>query len=406
MRVRGVEPLALSALLLAACLAHGQPGPMKGGDKDKPPAKSKLEETLEQALKYNPDVRVAEAKVREAEAVLSRTRLSVVQKVATLLAAHDAAKKGVENAEIDLKRMESLAGRGAIPEGEIRAARKALLDAKAELAKIEAELPYVTGKTPLEDPNAQTRSATAHALAALGLAIREAETASANEAAIASALRYLKAQQLPETPMRERIRKALDKPVRVDFRTVPLDMLVRDLFEKADLPVQIKGDFERSPAVTLMAKEPMPFGAALQLLEDFSPTPLSFLVRDYGVLVTDAKALPGDAVTLHHFWKSKAVEVAGGSTTKPSERNPPKGDVEGAVTGVDPSGLIRISIGSDAGLEKGHTLELFRLGDKPKYLGSIRILQAKAKESVAQPIGKLTEAPQNGDHVANRILGK
>src|SRR5690348_16019153 len=48
------------------------------------PKKSKLEEMLAEALKNNPDIRVAVAKVAEADAELNRTRLQVMQKVVML----------------------------------------------------------------------------------------------------------------------------------------------------------------------------------------------------------------------------------------------------------------------------------------------------------------------------------
>src|SRR5206468_7820042 len=47
-------------------------------------AEPTLEEMLTNALKDNPDIRVAEAKVREAEAELNRTRLQVTQKIVAL----------------------------------------------------------------------------------------------------------------------------------------------------------------------------------------------------------------------------------------------------------------------------------------------------------------------------------
>src|SRR5205823_10488997 len=58
-------------------------GRMGMGQPAKPAQASEptLEEMLTNALKDNPDIRVAEAKVREAEAELNRTRLQVTQKV-------------------------------------------------------------------------------------------------------------------------------------------------------------------------------------------------------------------------------------------------------------------------------------------------------------------------------------
>ena len=54
-----------------------------GPDKGKP-ATLTLEQMLAQATQDNPDIRVAEAKLREADAELNRTRLLVAQKVVKL----------------------------------------------------------------------------------------------------------------------------------------------------------------------------------------------------------------------------------------------------------------------------------------------------------------------------------
>jgi hypothetical protein len=89
-------------------------------------------------------------------------------------------------------------------------------------------------------------------------------------------------------------------------------------------------------------------------------------------------------------------------------KNPPAENVQGRVKVVDNSGLIKLSIGSDATLQRGHTLEVFRLGNTPadaKYLGTLRIIEVSPTEAVAQPMGKLNDQLRPGDIVASRILG-
>lgn len=92
-----------------------------------------------------------------------------------------------------------------------------------------------------------------------------------------------------------------------------------------------------------------------------------------------------------------------------SGKNPPQENIEGLVKNTDVSGLMTLTIGSDSGLTKGHTLELFRLNpsapSQSKYLGTVRILEAEAKQAVAQPVGRLNDKPRAGDRVASRILG-
>lgn len=91
-----------------------------------------------------------------------------------------------------------------------------------------------------------------------------------------------------------------------------------------------------------------------------------------------------------------------------SMKNPPPENVDGLVKVADASGLVKISVGSDVGLLKGHTLELFRLSplsSQSKYLGTIRILEVTPHEAVGQPVRPLTDKPMAGDRVASKILG-
>ncbi len=78
----------------------------------------------------------------------------------------------------------------------------------------------------------------------------------------------------------------------------------------------------------------------------------------------------------------------------------------GTVREADPKGLYKISIGGDAGLSRGQTLEAFRVdGLSGKYLGTVRILEVSATDAVVQPMGKMSAPLKVGDRVASRILG-
>src|SRR5947209_1161209 len=149
---------------LAAVLAFGsgpvlaqqpppaeKPKPVDAAGKDRAaPEKPSLtlEERLARARKENPDIPVGEAKVREAEAELNRTRLQVVQKAVALHHALEAQKALVEAAELDFKRLSDLAGKNVAGQGDVDAAKQKLLAAKGRLAEIEAEMPYLSGKLP------------------------------------------------------------------------------------------------------------------------------------------------------------------------------------------------------------------------------------------------------------------
>jgi len=97
--------------------------------------------------------------------------------------------------------------------------------------------------------------------------------------------------------------------------------------------------------------------------------------------------------------------ASGGIAANGSQRRPPTDDVEGTVVETDSkSGLIRLSIGSDHGLAKGNTLEVYRLQPKPEYVGAVTIVDAHFHESVARPIMPLRAGPvQKGDTVTSRI---
>jgi len=101
----------------------------------------------------------------------------------------------------------------------------------------------------------------------------------------------------------------------------------------------------------------------------------------------------------------KSSGVAGGSA-RSALNNPPPENVEGLVKRADPStGLVTISLGSDAGIARGHTMEVFRFGPVPKYLGKIKILEVTNNQAVGQTQGRMSGPVQVGDRVASRIMG-
>ena len=89
--------------------------------------------------------------------------------------------------------------------------------------------------------------------------------------------------------------------------------------------------------------------------------------------------------------------------------NPPAGRVEGVIKATDLSGLVTISIGSAAGLTRGHTLEVYRSGSSPpesKYLGAVRVVETTPRQAVAQPVGRPAAPLRPGDRVASPTPGR
>src|SRR5262249_52782687 len=110
-----------------------------GKEPPRKPKPSELEQMLAEALAHNPDIRVAEAKLREAEAELNRVRLQVLQKESTLYHAAEAQKATMGAVEGSLQ---TTAG----PDRE--RASIILAQERAKLASLEAEVPGVLGRPP------------------------------------------------------------------------------------------------------------------------------------------------------------------------------------------------------------------------------------------------------------------
>lgn len=105
-----------------------------------------------------------------------------------------------------------------------------------------------------------------------------------------------------------------------------------------------------------------------------------------------------------------ARQVAGGSETSkdPNAPNPPATYIKGVIEKIDArdAGLVQLSIGSDHGINKNHTLEVYRLTPRPEYLGMVRVVEIDHHRSVARLIrsGSGSRSPlREGDTVASTI---
>jgi hypothetical protein len=87
-------------------------------------------------------------------------------------------------------------------------------------------------------------------------------------------------------------------------------------------------------------------------------------------------------------------------------KNPPAEDIKGSVTALaDTDGLITINLGSDSGLGREHTLEVYRLKPSPQYVGMVRILDVQPGEAVGRLIVRRVPV-QVGDDVSSELVSK
>lgn len=375
-------------------------------------AKSKLEEMLTEALKNNPDIRVAAAKLAEADAELNRTRLQVMQKVVTVYYAIETQKKTVEHQESRYKRLAELNKNGAAvgPE-DIAEAKQALALTKAKLEELEAQLPALLGTM------TQAEALYNRTIQQAKLLRQEAVRSSVQTRRATIEEAELERTYSAPGPMGERIRKALSRPMTVQFADTSVEQVANTLSDNSGLVIKYVRD-RTSPVeetVTLLCKE-LPLASVLQLLGDSLPA-YSIVVRDYGLLIAPSKDIPQEAISIQRFLREKQAEQERRESGPESSSNagqpwhPPEG-IEGQVVQITPTGSVILDLNSSDGLLIGHTLYLYRPGNEPsktKYLGTVRIVGAaslgaehRSMGMAAHPVGRLSEAPKVGDKVSVR----
>jgi len=301
---------------------------------------SSFEVLIGEALKKNPDIRVAESKLREAEAELNRARLLVTQKVVALQRDITLQRASVQEAIVNLDRARQIYDKGAMSIQEIKAAEANLQRLKADLARLEAELPYLLGigagvsvifydGTLLMNRGDPTQ----HYLNSLKVnppaqdskkALKEEER-KLYTLELEHAYRALKIRQVQSNlpgATADKIRKALDIMTPPDLaftQTPPKDILdyLQQHAKGINIIEQVRLD--KLPPLTIRLKEPVPVGAIFQFLEDTYGW--RFVVREYGIVLAEPSRLPPGAVFLQDFWRNRPVQ---GAMVTPEPNSPAK----------------------------------------------------------------------------------
>jgi hypothetical protein len=290
--------------------------------------KSGLEKAIEEALKSNPDLRVAAAKVNEAQAGLSRARLQVTQKVVSAYQAVEIARATVNISQATLERLRRLhQDKLGVAKEDITKAEQELTAAKGKLATAEADLNYLLGKSAarglpdgryiisgLPTDLASTTLLWGHLLAA-------------NERNL-TLMPYVPFSSDPTTakatiPAADKIRKALDRRINMKFTdTSARDVLKMIQKEAEGLHIQASlKDQAWNEKLTATLTE-VPLGAVLQLLED-TLGDYRTIVRGYGLLIVPRERMPAGAVLLGDFWQGGVKGEAAANkpaTSKPGAR--------------------------------------------------------------------------------------
>jgi Outer membrane efflux protein len=256
--------------------------------RSEPPIPS-LEQMLTDALERHPEIVAAKAKVALAEAQLNTKRLEVTRQIVALRGAWEIQKQTVEQAQRLFARVSAMAKSGTISIEELEKARGALIDAEAKRAQLETELRYLTG--PALPVSAQLR----------GLEIQRPF------------------QQVSSGPTVTKVREALNRPAKMEFSEQPVKDVADYLSQLCQIPITVdETRLPKSQVVSLTLND-QPLIAVFQAIEDQCKG-LQFVIREYGVLLTDAtQAREQGFLPILEYWKQHQAE----SPRTPEKAPPP-----------------------------------------------------------------------------------
>jgi hypothetical protein len=277
-RKRTAGGVALAAVVLLAslpgrdALGQARTSSSKLAAKASSPAEvdQSLEAFLDQALRDHPEILAAEAKLRLAQAELTRTRFQITRE---LIALWNARKSQSETA----RTLEAKFRDGVCPAEEF-------IEAKGALTETEAQLSYLLGQMG-------------------GAARRPAATAVADS------------KRLPQGPCVEKVLAVLDEITELDFIETPLEDVV-SVIEDYHRTQMTTDPLVADVPVTACIKD-VPVAAALQMIEDITPG-VRFVVADYGVLATsDTSEAATRYISANEFWREQSgqQEAAGGDAS-------------------------------------------------------------------------------------------
>lgn len=283
--MRGMMLMALLGVVVLAGEGWGQTAA------NTPSSRSLSEEMLLLAIQTNPDLRVALAKLAEAEAEVARTRLKVMQKVLAAQQTLVPLRAEVQEAEKHLKYVTEMSARGK-DEPQAKQITQRLAPLKTKLAEAEAELDYLLGKIPASKKLQPTTG--------------EGTTRLWQSSNITSVDRLIAdtwaVRPLP-APTADRLRKALNHKVNLKLNEVSardfLELLKKDA-SGLHLQAPTKGDVWNEKVTAALLD--VPFGAALQLLEDVL-VGHRIVVREYGLFIVPSDKVPPGSLLLGDFWR-------------------------------------------------------------------------------------------------------
>jgi hypothetical protein len=265
--------LLATALVLCLCAvnsslgqerAHAPAGAAKAAPKEGSAwaGITSLEQFLTRALTTHPEVVAAEAKVALAQAELRQTRFETARELIAFW-------NDWKAAEQEVAAVTELYKSATVP-------HQQFVEAKAKLAKLESQLPYLLGQAGDFRPGGPGGFVQAGP------------------------------KRAPEGPQVEKIIKALNEPSELEFVDTPLRDVVATLadYHRTNITTDPVG---ADVPVTASIKD-VTLAAALQMIEDRTPG-VRFVVTDYGILATsDTSAAAATYISANEFWREHVAQ--------------------------------------------------------------------------------------------------
>jgi hypothetical protein len=302
--------LALATLLLSGSVGQAQTPEIqkqiekKLGDLKKDQAKkdqATLEDLLSLALKSNPDIRVAESKLRESEAELYRARMKVFNRIVTLQQELKGLRAEADNAKARYEELMRVFAAGAAPQPEVNKEMAVMHKAKTELARAEAELDLLVGRHTDQSARWIVQTLESH----WSPDVRIWELAMGKVIKAGDVVAGIPNAQVPES-MADKIRKALDQPFKVGPNQANISAedvlaLLRERTKGVNIQANVK---DQGAKASLLLTESIPLGAFYQWAEDqFN---WRFIIRDYGIVAVSERERPPGGMLLLDFWRKGA----------------------------------------------------------------------------------------------------
>ena len=259
------------ALMLSPCLESSAQD--AGPALNAPALPGNLNDMLTMALSSNPEILVAEAKVREAQAELNQVRLTVMKEVATLYGQRRNHEQQLVLLKDALNAVKQQVGAGQKPQEELTKAMGALASGEIALTTCVAQIRYVLG----------AGGETGNRLAAVGGSFAEEPPAGI---------------RMPRPAIGDEFSQALDTPVQIDFEDKTLAEVFAQWQKAAGIPFVFQSPPIAENVVTLRLPKPLPLRVALLALHDVQRE-FCFIVREYGIMVAyidEVTTIPGAAI--------------------------------------------------------------------------------------------------------------